>query len=162
MLSSKQRREEYKKNRQLGMSRLNAGIRSGYPLSIISRRTAVSKHSNLTYNDLFEQRGMTRSERVDYIIRGLSANGTVFDKEGRRHEYEDWGSRIKFLDRMLRLTGDIDEKKQVESSTNVIMILQKAQERVDRMKEAELAARDRRERASSDTSDARFKEEVLV
>ncbi|NCB43085.1 MAG: hypothetical protein EOM59_10755 [Clostridia bacterium] len=126
---TKAKRKLYKHNRQLGMSRLNAGLSAGFPLSIVSRREILSPLSKASYNDLFERAGMTKQERVAFLIRGMNAERVFVDKDGREHSTPDWGTRLKACEKMLLLTGDLAETKKEEATTNFIAILQAAQDR---------------------------------
>jgi hypothetical protein len=125
-------RKLYKLNRQMGMSKMNAGLAAGFPMSMISRR-GIESPAPFDFVTLFEQRCMTRKKKVDHIIEGLNALKVSVDKDGNEHSSPDWNARYKYTELMLKLCKELDVKDAKESATdNLVQLLKDARERVNK------------------------------
>lgn len=126
------RRQLYKINRQLGMSKLNAGLAAGFPMSMISRR-GLESPAPADFVMLFERKRMTRQKKVEHILEGMQANKISVDKNGGEHESPDWNARYKYTELMLKLCKEIDVKDAKETATdNLVQLLKDARERVNK------------------------------
>ena len=124
---SKLKRNKYRKNRQLGMTRTNAAVAAGYSNSIATRRQG--KVVVVDFQALFEQKGVTNGKKVEKAIEGMNAMRVTVDKDGRTYESPDWQVRHKWYETMLKLCKQLDAKG---GDTNILVIGTLAQ----RIKEA--------------------------
>lgn len=130
------RQQKYKANRLAGMNQYNAARSAGYS-EIYSRQACrVEKLVKDSIADCFEQAGLTDRAIVNHALEGLnakkviSANVIAKDGEGMRDansmtkdfiDVEDWASRHKYFETILKMTDRLKEK--VEHSVGHIVIM---------------------------------------
>lgn len=125
----------YKNKKHLGMSRYNALISAGFPDTVADRYRLVEDVPS--FIDLFERKGMSDQGKVKHILEGLRAEKVVSVETDERTAkgqkiykevtVPDWTARHKYLETMLKLCRQLDEKQQ---SNTVIFDL------AERIKEA--------------------------
>jgi len=136
------RRQLYRYNKGIGMSKYNAAISAGYPLTMAEKYRLVT--DTVEFVDLFERRGMTRLKKVEHAIQGMNATKVVAvesdetTEKGKKVyvnvEVPDWPARHKYFETMLKLCKDI---QQTAGDTNVVIFdladrIREAREKADR------------------------------
>jgi hypothetical protein len=126
--STREKRQRYKYNRGIGMSRKSAALAAGY-----SKRLAMRKHvdvPNVDFPALFEQAGMTNLKKVERCIEGMNACDKKVTRGGYEYIVPNWTVRHKFFETMLRLCGNLQPGQ--TNQTNVLVMGSLA----DRIKES--------------------------
>ena len=139
------RREFYKLYRDVHkMSRTNAALAAGYPDSIAFRKSTPVRPIN--FNDAFEQKCMTTSKKVDFLLEAMQAEKVIsvevvgeFTSQGkkvyRNVTVPDWPSRLKAGDMAFKACGHYDKENTSSSDgasamKNLAQLLQAATDRV--------------------------------
>lgn len=132
--SSASRRQMYKNNRKIGMSKLNAAIAAGFPRSLVEKHrdhlpVPQTPANKTDFFALFEQKQMTDIKKVEHCLSGMNAMKVVSletdqtNNKGKtiwvEHEVPDWQARYKYFEMMLRLCKQMEK----EGSTNTAIFL---------------------------------------
>ena len=116
----RERRQQYKENRKLGMTRPNAAIAAGFARSIAMRKQPPAVVTD--FQALFEQKGITDQKKVEKAIEGMNAEKLFIDKLGKKHVTPDWQARYKYLELTLQLCKQLDKGGKGGGDTNVLFI----------------------------------------
>ena len=118
------RRLQYRYNRKIGMSVINAAVAAGFPRSVVdahrnSLPIPLTSTDKVDFITLFEQKQMTDAKKVEHAIAGMNAQRVLIDKLGVEHLIPDWTARHKYFETMLKLCKYLDK----EDTRNNVLVL---------------------------------------
>ena len=107
-LSLKQ--QKYKKNRIIGMNRLNAARAAGYSESYCLKKSyLLDRVENIGIAEHFERAGLTDKKIVEFALKGLEATRELVVDGKKYGDSPEWQIRHKFFETILKMTGRLND-----------------------------------------------------